>query len=104
MNLETATATQVVTGRNLVAGEWDNNGENFNSVSPSTGKVLGTFVSASEDAAQTAIDAARRIFDTTDWSRDARRRSRALTELADNLEARIEEDALPRERQAHRGD
>lgn len=93
MNLETATATQVVTGRNLVAGEWDNNGENFNSVSPSTGKVLGTFVSASEDAAQTAIDAARRIFDTTDWSRDARSRSRALTELADNLEARIEEVA-----------
>lgn len=93
MNLETATATQVVTGRNLVAGEWDNNGENFSSVSPSTGKVLGTFVSASEDAAQTAIDAARRIFDTTDWSRDARSRSRALTELADNLEARIEEVA-----------
>ncbi|ALG84766.1 aldehyde dehydrogenase family protein [Gordonia phthalatica] len=84
----------VTRGRNFLAGSWNEDGELLESVSPSTGRVLGTYASAGRTEALAAIAAARQTFDETDWSRDPRRRSRAISELADRLEARIGEVAL----------
>ncbi|PRY28283.1 aldehyde dehydrogenase family protein [Pseudosporangium ferrugineum] len=58
------------------------------SIDPSTGEVIGSYVSAGRAEAEAAIAAARTAFDTTGWSRDPSRRSRALHELADRLAER----------------
>lgn len=81
-------------GRNLIAGEWSEDGETLETINPSTGLSLGTYASAGRAEAKVAIAAAREAFDGTDWSRDPRRRSRAIAELADNLEKRVDEVAL----------
>lgn len=94
MTIESVTATTIDTGRNLIAGVWSDEGEQLETVNPSTGQVIGTYANAGEAEAQNAIEAARHAFDDTDWARDPRRRSRAIGELADNLEARAEEVAL----------
>lgn len=88
-----STTTQSV-GRNLIAGRWSDAGERLATINPSTGQSIGTYASAGETEARAAIDAARKTFDETDWSRDPRRRSRAINELADNLERRVDEIAL----------
>lgn len=94
MTAESVASPATATGRNLVAGAWNKAGETLETINPSTGHVLGTYASAGEPEAQTAIAEARRVFDETDWSRDSRRRSRAIDELANNLEARVDEVAL----------
>lgn len=89
-----ASAPTGLTGRNLIAGKWSESGEMLDSTSPSTGLVLGSYASAGRAEAEAAIAAARSTFDNTDWSRDPRVRSRAISELADRLEARVDEVAL----------
>ncbi|MFC0104920.1 aldehyde dehydrogenase family protein [Kibdelosporangium aridum] len=59
------------------------------SIDPSTGEVVGAYVSGGRAEAQAAIAAARSTFDTTGWSRDPSLRSRALNELADRLAERV---------------
>ena len=49
----------------LVAAE---NGKTYETISPSTEEVLGTAADASIADTKRAIAAARRAFDTTDWS------------------------------------
>ncbi|MFS7872974.1 aldehyde dehydrogenase family protein [Streptomyces asiaticus] len=75
--------------RNLINGEWSDSGSVHESINPSTGEVVGTFVSAGRAEAEAAITAARTAFDTTGWSRDASPRSRALNELADRVAERL---------------
>lgn len=75
--------------RNLIGGEWSESGSLQESVNPSTGEVVGTYVSAGAAEAEAAIAAARTAFDMTDWSRDPALRSRALFELADRIAERI---------------
>lgn len=71
--------------RNLINGRWSDAGPVHESINPSTGDVVGTYVSAGRAEAEAAIAAARTAFDTTDWSRNAALRTRALNELADRL-------------------
>ena len=73
---------------NWVGGEWSFGGEVLESTDPSTGEVAGRYHSAGAADGAAAIAAARRAFDTTDWSRVPERRAVALGELADNLERR----------------
>lgn len=94
MTTDSLPSTALATGRNFIAGEWNDAGEQLESISPSTSKVLGTYANAGEAEALTAIAAARGAFDDTNWSRDPRVRSRALSELADNLATRVDEVAL----------
>ena len=56
-------------------------GATFETISPSTEEVLGTAADASVADARRAIDAARRAFDTTDWSRDPALRAHCLRQL-----------------------
>lgn len=67
--------------RNLIGGDWSESDSVQESVNPSTGEVVGTYVSAGRAEARAAIAAARTAFDTTGWSRDPALRSRALFEL-----------------------
>ena len=83
----TATATPA---RHWIAGEWAPSGAVAESIDPSTGDVIGSYYAGGAAEAKAAITAARAAFDTTEWSRDARLRARALHELADRLAARAE--------------
>ena len=67
----------LIDGR-LVAAE---GGRTYETVSPSTEEVLGTAADASVDDTERAIAAARRAFDTTEWSRDVELRVRCLRQL-----------------------
>ncbi|MBF8192803.1 aldehyde dehydrogenase family protein [Nonomuraea sp. K274] len=84
-----STTTLSVLARNLINGKWSDAGSVHESINPSTGDVVGTYVSAGRAEAEAAIAAARTAFDTTDWSRNAALRARALNELADRLAERV---------------
>src|SRR3954454_17739686 len=68
----------------LVAAE---GGRAYETVSPSTEEALGVAADASVGDVQRAIAAARRAFDTTDWSRDVALRQRCLRQLHQALVA-----------------
>lgn len=80
--------------QNWINGAWNNGGAIGESVSPSTGKVLGAYTDAGAEEARDAIEAARTAFDAPGWTRDHNLRSRALFELADRLEERAADMAL----------
>ena len=62
----------------LVAAE---NGKTYETISPSTEEVLGTAADASIADTRRAIAAARRAFDTTNWSRDPAFRQHCLRQF-----------------------
>jgi betaine-aldehyde dehydrogenase len=89
MPLTATTGTSPV--GNWIDGQWNFGGTVHESVDPSTGQVVGAFHSAGAAEAEAAIGAARKAFDTTDWSRAVAPRAQALNELADNLARRIDD-------------
>jgi acyl-CoA reductase-like NAD-dependent aldehyde dehydrogenase len=56
-------------------------GATYDTINPATEAVLGTAADASVADARRAIDAARRAFDTTEWSRDVSLRQRCLRQF-----------------------
>lgn len=88
----TAERTEPV--QNWIAGRWNGGGTVHDSVNPSTGEVVGRYVSAGRAEGEAAIAAARAAFDTTDWARAAAPRAKALFQLADGFEARKDDLAL----------
>jgi aldehyde dehydrogenase (NAD+) len=66
-------------------------GSSFANVDPTTELVLGETADGSATDMETAIAAARRAFDDTDWATDAETRRRGLAELHAALEAHREE-------------
>ncbi|WP_137873065.1 aldehyde dehydrogenase [Rhodococcus sp. Q] len=80
------TSTLLVDGK-LVPGS----GGTFEVVNPATEEVIGHAAEATASDMDAAIDAARRAFDTTDWSRDHAFRARCLRQLCDALQSHIEE-------------
>ncbi|MFL6240210.1 MAG: aldehyde dehydrogenase family protein [Actinomycetes bacterium] len=72
----------------LVAAE---NGRTYPTISPSTEETLGTAADATVADTQSAIAAARRAFDTTDWSRDHALRQRCLRQFHQALKDNVEE-------------
>ncbi len=79
--------------RNLIDGKLvhASNGATFENVNPATEEVLGVCADGTKDDMHTAIAAARRAFDETDWSTDAAFRKRCLTQLAAALQEAKEE-------------
>ena len=71
----------------LVAGS----GGTFPKVNPATEEVLGVAADATVDDMGQAIEAARRAFDTTDWSTNTELRVRCLRQLQDVLTKHVEE-------------
>lgn len=66
-------------------------GRVYDNINPATEEVIGTVPDASAGDVEKAIGAARRAFDTTDWSTDHEFRRTCLVQLRDGLRARAEE-------------
>lgn len=71
----------------LVAAE---GGATYDTISPSTEEVLGTAADATLADADRAVAAARRAFDTTDWSTNVELRRRCLRQLHEALVDNVE--------------
>ena len=63
----------------------------FPTINPATEEILGVAADAGVEDAEAAVAAARRAFDTTDWSRDHAFRAHCLRQMHDALTFRIEE-------------
>ncbi|NLE78531.1 MAG: aldehyde dehydrogenase [Rhodococcus sp.] len=63
----------------------------FDILNPATEEVIGQAADANAADMDSAIEAARRAFDTTSWSRDHAFRARCLRQLRDALQGHIEE-------------
>ena len=79
--------------RNLIDGRLvpASNGATFENLNPATEEVLGVCADGTKDDMNTAIAAARRAFDETDWPTNAAFRQRCLTQLAEALQTAKEE-------------
>ena len=66
-------------------------GRTFQNINPATEEVLGDVADAGPEDMDTAIAAARRAFDETDWSTNHKFRQQCLLQLQDALEAEKEE-------------
>ena len=84
------TAPKVEPARHWINDEWISSSNLAESVSPSTGELLGQYSAGGRVEAAAAIAAARKAFDTGGWSHDPQLRSRALLELADRLDERAD--------------
>jgi aldehyde dehydrogenase (NAD+) len=75
--------------RNLIGGRLvpASNGATFENVNPATGQVIGTCADGTKDDMEAALSAARRAFDTTDWSTDHALRARCVRQLYEALKA-----------------
>ena len=63
----------------------------FPTINPATEEVLGVAADADADDMSRAIDAARRAFDETDWSRNTELRVRCVRQLRDAMREHLEE-------------
>jgi aldehyde dehydrogenase (NAD+) len=63
----------------------------FPTVNPATEEVLGVAADADADDMGRAIEAARRAFDETDWSRNTELRVRCVRQLRDAMQQHVEE-------------
>ena len=63
----------------------------FPTINPATEEVLGVAADADADDMSRAIDAARRAFDDTDWSRNTELRVRCVRQLRDAMKEHLEE-------------
>lgn len=74
-----------------INGEWIDKGVKKETMNPSTGEVLGTYVEGGKAEMEQAIQAAKETFKSTDWKTNRELRHQVLTEMADAFEARQEE-------------
>ena len=63
----------------------------YPTINPATEEVLGTAADGSAEDMSRAIDAARRAFDTTDWSTNTELRVRGIRQLRDAMKANVEQ-------------
>lgn len=87
MPLRPETASRLLIDGTLTAGS----GGTFDVVNPATEEVIGQAAQATAADMDAAIGAARRAFDTTDWSRDHAFRARCLRQLRDALKGHVDE-------------
>ncbi|HEX3899699.1 MAG TPA: aldehyde dehydrogenase family protein [Mycobacteriales bacterium] len=66
-------------------------GKTFDNINPTTEEVIGAVADATAEEMGTAIAAARRAFDESDWATDRELRKRCLQQLQDAIEAEREE-------------
>ena len=81
----------MLTAKHWIDGTWVDSDTRLDSTDPATGEVIGTYADGGEKEALLAIAAARRAFVESGWRDDRRLRARALGEMADRFEARLDE-------------
>ncbi|MGW6333059.1 aldehyde dehydrogenase family protein [Nocardia rhamnosiphila] len=84
---EAVTATQ----RLLIDGQLVETGATLASLNPANGEVVGHAPEAGVAEVDAAVAAARRAFDTTDWSTDHEFRARCLEQLYQALQDNVED-------------
>jgi aldehyde dehydrogenase (NAD+) len=62
----------------------------YPTINPATEEILGTAADGDAEDMSRAIDAARRAFDTTDWSTNTDLRVRSIRQLRDAMKANVE--------------
>lgn len=87
MTLRPVSASELLIDGKLIPGS----AGTFDIVNPATEEVIGAAADASAADMDAAIGAARRAFDTTDWSRDHAFRAHCLRQLRDALLAHADE-------------
>lgn len=87
MNLRPADSSALLVDGKLVPGS----GGTFDIVNPATEETIGRAAEGTSSDMDAAITAARRAFDTSDWSRNHPFRARCLRQLCDALESHLEE-------------
>ncbi|TCN52888.1 aldehyde dehydrogenase (NAD+) [Rhodococcus sp. SMB37] len=87
MTLRPTDSSMLLIDGKLVPGS----GGTFEIVDPSTEEVLGSAADGTAADLDAAIDAARRAFDNTDWSRDHAFRAHCLRQLRDAIRGHIDE-------------
>jgi acyl-CoA reductase-like NAD-dependent aldehyde dehydrogenase len=83
--------TTITTARQFINGELVSSVQETKSVGAADAATLGQFADADEAQGVTAIAAARRAFDETDWARDRHLRHRVLNDIADAMERRTDD-------------
>jgi len=81
----------------LIDGKWVSSvsGKTFETINPSTGKVIANVAEGDKADIDLAARAARKAFDSGPWRKmDARQRGRLLNKLADLIEKNLEELAM----------
>src|SRR6201987_3930655 len=74
-----------------IDGEWVGSDSVSESINPATGEVLGRGADGGEVEARAAVAAARRAFETSQWSRDRALRNKVLVEMAERFDAHANE-------------
>ena len=91
--------------RHWIGGEWVDSKERLDSINPATGETIGTYANGGEAEATKAIAIAKQAFLDTDWRENRRLRAKAINEMADRFEARMDDlgrDPCARKRQGRR--
>ncbi len=80
-------------GRQFIGGQWrDGSGEPWTHVHPASNEECGTFSTATADEVDQAVQAARKAFDESDWTRwTAKDRTKLLRRVADLLAENADE-------------
>ena len=84
-------ATPPLTARHWIGGEWLDSPRRLDSFNAATGESIGTYADGGEAEAILAIAAARKAFLESDWRHDRRLRAKAINDMADRFEDRIED-------------
>jgi aldehyde dehydrogenase (NAD+) len=88
MSVEGVAAPRMLIDGKLVEAE---GGRTFDVINPATEEVLGQVADGSKADMQRAVEAARRAFDTTDWSTNRELRKSSILQLQEALESEQEE-------------
>lgn len=87
----TSTNKTIQHARHWINGEWVDSGIKKESINPSTGEVIGSYVEGGKTEAEMAIKAAHDTFTNTDWRTNRELRFNVLQEMVQAFDARQDE-------------
>jgi betaine-aldehyde dehydrogenase len=77
--------------RHWIGGDWIGSKATLDSINPATGETIGSYANGGETEATLAINVARKAFADSDWAENRRLRAKAINEMADRFEARMDD-------------
>jgi len=80
-----------LSARHWIGGEWVDSVTRLDSINPAASETIGTYANASAIEVTQAIAVARLAFFQTDWKENRRLGAKAINEMADRFEARMDD-------------
>jgi betaine-aldehyde dehydrogenase len=77
--------------RHWIGGDWVDSKSVLDSIDPATGETIGTYANGGAEEAHLAISIAKKAFAESDWAENRRLRAKAINEMADRFDARMED-------------